>query len=211
MVLQIELTAEGKRALAQLRENVAPQRAQQQLATFFDREASIIAGQISRKIGSGGLLHRRTGNLARSIVGFASLVDGRPGFEVGVVRGPALRYALVQELGTKGKNPESPIPDIVPRQAKALAIPVGPALTPAGVERYEGPRNYPEPLSFRPSRKPNVVGVLVTEGEETAYILVRSVAIAPKHYLQDGVEGALPDLVVKLEGFLVRLAEGGAA
>lgn len=211
MVLKIELTDQGKQALANLRRNLEPERFRQGLATFFDREASIIAGQIGRKIGQGGLLKRRTGNLARSIVGFAALVDGRPGFEVGVLRGPALQYALVHEEGTKGKNPESPIPDIVPRQAKALAIPVGPALTPAGVERYDGPRNYPEPLSFRPSRKPNVVGVLVTEGDEVAYILVRSVAIAPKHYLQDGVEGALPDLVVKLEAFMVRVAEGGAA
>ena len=198
-------------ALADLRKNAAPERFRQEIQRFFDREASIIAGQVSRSIGQRDDLKRRTGNLARAIVGFASLIDGRPGFEVGVVRGPALDYAAVQELGTKGKNPASPIPDIVPRRAKALAIPVGPALTPAGVERYDGPRNYPEPLSFRPSRKANVVGVLVTEGDEVAYVLVRSVAIAPKHYLEEGVEGALPGLVVKLEGFLVQLAEGGRA
>lgn len=208
MVLKLELTAEGRKALTTLRRSADPVLLGGEVAKFFDRRAARIAGAISRDIGP-GTIKRRTGNLARSIVGFGNVEGGRPGFEVGVLRGPALAYAGVQELGTKGKNPASPYPTIVPKRGKALAIPVGPALTPAGVARYLGPRSYPTPLHFEPILRGKVIGRLVTEHDETAYLLLRSVDIAPKHYLQTGVEKALPQLVLDLETFLVRLVDGG--
>lgn len=124
---------------------------------------------------------RRTGSLARSIEGRANTDAGIPSIEIGIFRGPALKYAGIQEFGTKSYNPNSPYPDIVPREKKALAAPIGPsALTPAGVPRYDSPRNFPEPLkpvyrgirgfkwparSNRHAPKSKVIGILVLQKE----------------------------------------------
>ena len=134
------------------------------------------AGQFTKKIGvsPSGTPNkerkaRRTGNLARSIEGRATLVQGSPGLQVGIFRGPALKYAGIQEFGTKKYNPDSPFDSIRPVRAKALAIPVSRlVLTPAGVPRFTGPRAFPQPLvmiRFKSRSNPNVIGRLVLEAE----------------------------------------------
>jgi hypothetical protein len=112
---------------------------------------------------------RRSGNLARSIEGRSVLFNGAPGLQVGIFRGPALKYAAIQELGTKKYNPDSPFDSIRPVRAKSLAVPVSKlVLTPAGVPRYGSPRQFPEKLvalRFKSPKNPNVIGRLVLENE----------------------------------------------
>ena len=116
----------------------------------FNRSGQIIAGQISKNMRKGGTLRRRTGSLARSVVGGAVEIDGQPAIRVGILRGPALRYAGPQEFGTKGKEPDSPYDTIRPVRRKFLTIPTdaGGALTPAGVPRYTTARDFPGGLKF---------------------------------------------------------------
>lgn len=124
----------------------------ERIERLFTRQGLITAGRISKEFLAGQRLRRRTANLARSITGRGVRYKGLPAMRVGVFRGPALDYTAIQEFGGVVK----------PKKAKALAIPVdgGPAVTPAGVERYGGPRKFPRPLKFIPSKKPNVVGIL---------------------------------------------------
>jgi hypothetical protein len=79
---------------------------------------------------SGGILHRRTGNLARSM-GYR--IEEEEGNLVAIIgSGASLKadrmiYANIHETGKT----------IKPINAQMLAIPIGQALTPAGVARYK--------------------------------------------------------------------------
>lgn len=210
----------------------------QAVVAFFGRKAPAIAGLAVRNYLSGQRLKRRTGSLARSIVGvsglFASDRGGiAPALRVGVFRGPASAYAGVQELGTKYYNPASPFPTIVPKRAKALAMPVGDALTPAGVPRYESPRDFPGELRFVPWRRGISQGGFTNNRESTAigglyearslrtpddepvtelrdanllFVLLKSVDLKPQFYLRDAFNEALPGLVRDLSDFLFDFA-----
>lgn len=151
--VSITLTPESKRNIARLKAIGGKAALREALTPFFKRQASLAAGHIVRNYLSGQRLKRRTGNLARSVVGVTEVVRGMPAMRVGIMSGPALRYAGPLEYGTKGKNPESPYDTIRPKNARALAIPRGPALTAAGVDRRNGPRGYPQGmLTFIPFR-----------------------------------------------------------
>jgi len=222
--IQIKLDAKSKRFLKGLEEGSQRAKVFSSLVRVMGRRGLFIAGNISKNLLSGQRLARRTGSLARSITAEAELIGGLPGVRVGVFRGPALQYAGVQEFGTQGKNPESPIPTIKPKQAKALAMPVGEALTPAGVPRYQSPRQFPESLRFVPFRSRNVIGALYPESEieaaekaarasggkvslenaEAAYLLLRELDLEPKEFLQDGMLNGLPALASDVGDDIVR-------
>ncbi len=169
---------------------------------LFARESQFAAANIIKTKLSGDPLHRRTGTLARSVVGQAEVFNGVPARRVGILRGPALAYAGIQEFGGT----------IKPVNAKALSIPMEPALTPAGVDRFGGPRNYPGKLRFLPFRRGIAVGKLVDDEEakalhnpyeaEAVYLLLRSVTIKPKHYLRDGFSEYLPTFAKHAASFL---------
>lgn len=182
-----------------------------QLDRFFGKEGQKIATHIIKTKLSGQLLKRRTGQLAQGTVGLAERRGGVPGMRVGILRGPAIQYAGIQEHGGT----------IRPKRAKALAIPVegGPAVTAAGVERFGGPRSFPGGLSFIPFRNSGLaVGGLYTKGAqrrnrlgrftnkfdlgELAYLLVKEVKIKGKHFIRDGFREKLPELTKNLEVFL---------
>lgn len=78
---------------------------------------------------------------------------------------------------------------IKPKKAKALSIPIGQALTKAGVPRYNSPRDVTG-LKFIPSKKCGTsVGVLarVTAGQvDPMFALVRSVTIPAYTKTMDG-------------------------
>jgi hypothetical protein len=194
-----------------------------ELDRFFDKIALWVAGQITKNKLSGNPVNRRTGNLARSVTGRAVREKGMLGFRVGIFRGPALRYAGVIEYGTKGYNSQSPYNTIRPKKAKALAMPVNDALTPAGVSRYQGPRDYAKArgeLTFIPfKRGSGAIGALYTEKEllagetdfsnaKAAYILLKKADIRPRWYLKYGVMNALPGVVTRLSKFLGKLLRG---
>jgi len=176
---------------------------------------------------------RRTGSLARSIEGRALQIEGAPAIQVGVLRGPAVRYAGIQEFGTKPFNPDSPFPTIKPRNAKALAQPVGEALTSAGVARYPSPRAFPEPLKFirfgRPRGRNKVIGILVKEVEyqrareaaiaegsdvslgqiDALYILMLQLDIRPGLFITDGLQSHFPKLLEAIADVMVERVFNG--
>lgn len=166
------------------------------LVAELQKLSSFVAGKIIKTQLSGGAgIKRRTGTLARSIIGVAQIQNTVPTLKVGVFRGPALSYAASLDQGAT----------IVPKKAKALAIPTkdGGALTPAGVDRYGGPRQFPEPLKFIPFRsaKPNVVGGLFkTRGQDLilVYILLSKVKIEARRYLRKGTLLAAPEVASRL-------------
>ena len=189
MTLKIKIGADTRKLLKDLARLSGRSGFNAAILRFFDREASRAAGYVSKNMLSGQRLKRRTGMLARSVIGRSELAGGLPAFRVGIFRGPALAYAEAQEEGAT----------ITPKNAKALAIPQAAALTAAGVDRFGGPRQYPGALKFIPFRASGVaVGGLYDaatvgqgpgglDGAIMIYLLVRKVKIVGKHYLQDGV------------------------
>ena len=219
--VRIEVPPGTRDLLARVQLDLGAKALRELLFRFFDRQGARIAGAITKGQLSGQVLKRRTGSLARSIVGRGELVDGLPALRVGVLKGPAERYAAVQEFGTVSKGGE--LPDIVPREAKALAIPVGPALTPAGVNRFGNPRDQPrgtyQLIPFgRGSRGLNATAGLFRTRDLTReyeaskrqhrefdlgnvaayYLLLRRVGIRPKRFLRNGFAAELPNLVADL-------------
>lgn len=164
--IEFQLGADAVAMLSHVAKTWTGEKIAAELESFLKLESQIVAGQVSRSVrdGSAGL-DTRTGLLGKSIVGRFETYEGAPSMRVGVLQGPALRYAGVQEYGTQGKNPQSPYPTIRPKRAKALAVPVGPALTEAGVARFLTPRDYPGELVFAKSSKANVVGYLIDRDE----------------------------------------------
>ena len=178
---------------------------------FFDFESLKAAGFIAKNYLSGQLLKRRTASLARSVTGMSLLVGGLPAMKVGIFRGPALKYASIQEHGGV----------ITPVRAKALAIPQEAALTPAGVDRFGGPRGYPGELKFIPFRNSGVAvgGLFKANSVESSkgfdlnsaimvYMLVKQVTIKATHWLSRGFADYLPLLASNLGEYLRDLLVG---
>jgi hypothetical protein len=93
---------------------------------------------------------------------------------------------------------------ITPKKAKSLAVPVGAgAITPAGVSKYDSPRQYPGELQYIPINRGNLVALLVdpkekrkAEGErmKATYLLLRRVRVKARPFLRPGVMAFLPEL-----------------
>jgi len=227
-ILTIEMKPQDRRRLDQLLRDLAPAQIFALFKELFDQLGSRAAGFIVKNYLSGQLLKVRTGSLRRSLTGRAVSLHGVPALRVGIFRGPTVAYAGVQEFGTRGVNPSSPYPDIVPRRAKALAIPLdkehggsGRALTPAGVARYVSPRDYPTPLRFIPFRRSGVaVGALYDPEDlpdhgpvdlgaaRATYLLLRRVRITPKHYLWRGLQFFLPEIAKGVHDTLKGVFDG---
>lgn len=197
---------------------------------FFGKQSPQVASNVVDKYLSGGSgLGRRTGSLARSVEGRAQRLNGVPAMKVGIFRGPALKYAAVHEFGTQGAG--GALPTIVPRRAKALAYaPEGsPALTPAGVDRFGGPRNFPGELTFVPFKNGrNAVGGLYRKADlerlrrgnrdgrinlrriKAVYVLLRKLDLPPQRFLERGVLEKLPEVVDELKVFLGNYLTGKA-
>ena len=217
-IVSLKPTPETARYLRKLQATLSPGELRAGFTPFMDRQSSIAAGRISKNMLSGQRLRRRTGSLARGVIGRAEQGGSLPGMRVGILRGPALAYAGAQEEGA----------DIFPKNAKALAIPQAAALTAAGVDRFGGPRKYPGQLRLVPFRRSGIaVAGLYDEKSMLAaekadgevdlsratllYILVKRVTIKPKHYLRDGFAQFLPDFAEALAAFVrdLLLGRGG--
>ena len=131
-----------------------------------------VAGEISRQglRGRPGL-KRRTGTLARSLTTVPSIEGKADKLWVGFVL-PGARYAGIHETG-----------GVIRAGAKLLAIPVGPALTPAGVPKYPGPRAV-QGLVFRPAKGGGLLGKVTGKGDREKfvvwYVLKKEVRIPPR-------------------------------
>ena len=183
--ISIQLEPDSEKLLDRIRSGTERESLYRALDALFHRHAALGAAHITKTMLSGQRLSRRTGSLARSVVGIGVRVGGVPGMRIGILQGPALAYAGIHEHGGI----------IKPKKAKALAAPVGAALTPAGVPRYPGPRAYPGKLRFVPINRGNLIGKLVDEDDddnEALFLLLRQVQVAPKHYLRDGMLRQVP-------------------
>jgi hypothetical protein len=222
--ITLTLTPKSAALLKALKKGKAPKEVFKAVFDLFDKQAKVLAGRVVSSALSGQLVNRRSGELARSIIGKAEIIGGLPSIRVGIFRGPALRYAGVQEYGTKGKNPESPYDTIRPKNAKALAIPLDPVLTPAGVPKISGPRAYKEAfgvdLRFVPFRNSGIaIGALYPANKfkkngdffanaKAAYLLLRQADIEPKHYMKKTLTKYLPTIARELAALLKDLLNG---
>lgn len=232
--IEIKMTEGSLEFIDALRKRMGVVPFTQSVLKFFGVEALRVAGKVSRLLTTGELgIRRRDGTLAKSVVGVPDLHDGAPSMRVGILRGSALKYAGVQEYGTKGKNPASPFDTIRPKKGKALAIPTDEVkVAKSGRIKAEfagGPRERND-LTFIPfGKRPNLIGGLFTRkslekarGPEgplggkgkidfakarAAYLLVRQVDIAPKRYLHKGVTTELPNTARRLMKFLASLID----
>jgi len=220
--VEIALTKQSLRYLKLIRARADEDVFNKDILKFFDQQASIGADYISDNFVSGQRLGRRSGSLARAIVGRSLMAASVPAMRIGILRGPALRYAGVQEYGTRGKNPSSPYDTIRPKNAKALAIPQEPALTPVGLDRFGGPRGVPFDLTFIPFKGTGVAvgglfdprtlpqrgSGLTLRSAKMYYLLVGEIDIEPKWYLKDGFDAWMPELVEELADWLRDYAFG---
>lgn len=132
------------------------------------------------------VLNVRSGHLRRSITGFVR--DTPDGPEAVIRAGGRLpdspvdvRYARTHEYGAT----------IVPTRGQYLRIPLPPALTGAGVDRFGGPLRVMAPDTFTVLRARN--GGLFLKHKRTGalwYKLVRSVTIRPRPFLRPAAEDA---------------------
>lgn len=239
MANQLRLSKEGQGFFGRLAAKLGRVKLYQSIVRFFNREGLKIAAKIKKESfgkATGGDLSigrvaRRTGALSRSIHGRGEMVGGHPAIRVGTLRGPSIKYAAVQEYGTKGADPTSPIPTIKPKKGKSLAMPLNSSLYPSGVPRYDGPRNDPRNLTFIPFRRGIAVGALYDDREikkidaatersertgalpsfeqfKAAYVLLRQVDIRPKRFLRNGFKNYMPTLLKNLTAHLRELLFG---
>ncbi len=143
---------------------------------------------------TGQVLRSRTGRLRASV---SATVEDREGAPALVARAGGtdgrgeVGYASIQEHGGV----------VVPRTAKMLRIPLGPALTAAGVDRFPTPLRQSAPGMFYLRR--SKAGNLLLFHRETGipwYVLKHSVTIPPRPYLRPGVEKVARDHVVPTLG-----------
>ena len=174
------------------------------LLRVFNRIGNIAQHYGTKKFLSGskggGSLRRRTGSLQ---------YKGLPAVRVGVLNGPAAAYAHVHEYGTKSKG--GLLPDIVPKRAKFLAVPLwstaagfgsNKAVTGAGVSRFSSPRDYPGSLRFVSIRGGGAGGggALYDDDDfsnnepipgQATYLMLRKVGIKPRPFAEPSLRHAL--------------------
>jgi len=127
---------------------------------------------------SGQRLNVRSGRLRNSV---SLLVEDSPvqlELRMGRTRGADVHYAGILEEGGV----------ITPKRGKFLAIPVGPAVTGAGVTKggWESPRTAPVKLRFVPTSRGGVLVTVPKRGPgKVAYVLRRSITIRARHYMRD--------------------------
>lgn len=181
----------------------------------------------------GGRIHPRSRSLVRLVRGLVRTDrDGFPVGVLGVAKGLADKYARAQELGTVGKG--GALPDIKPVRGRALAVPLPAALDRQGVPKFSGPldpklRNQLFIIE-RPGKPPLLARKLVRSGGtrrhkdggfsgglriEPLFVLVRKVALKPRHYLRDALLEAQPEVLRQVGAEVTKAidakAKGGAS
>lgn len=179
MQIEVQLTDRGRDAVRRIRRR--PAKLAAAVEAGMRRAVKVAAGVVVRESLSGQNVKRRTGALARSIDG---RIDGSglatTGY-VGVTSGPAAKYAKMLETG-----------GTITMKGKRLAIPVGPALTPTGRQRFPGgPRSVPDLVLITPNGKPPMLAKVQPDGTiEVYFVLKTSVKIPATEWLSRGMQAA---------------------
>jgi hypothetical protein len=231
--VSLSLDAESQMYLGYLQAQLGKAKLYDGVFKLFDQLASEGAGFISANYVVQRLRLGGGQSLARSVVGAGVRISGVPGYRIGVLRGPALAYALVQDIGTKPFNPESTIDTIKPVNAKALAMPSDENTNP-GVGGAKRPlssfpeKGEPGALHFIPFRGSGVaVGGLYAPEDIAKYrrnykknwalglraiaplfILLSQTDIKPTFWLRDGFLAWLPKVVNALADWLRDMIAG---
>lgn len=119
--------------------------------------------------------------------GFSPAVQTSTGFEssAGIADGPARKYAAVQEFGAV----------ITPKQAKVLSVPVGEALTGAGVPRYSSPLDVPGDAVWISPKGRHPLFVTLDENDEIDEVLfvgLERVEVTGKHIVERSKDEVAP-------------------
>ena len=144
-------------------------------------------------------LRSRTGQLVRSIRGEVTEAGDLLELRLSAGRDRQLRYAAMQEYGGT----------IRPKRARWLTIPVGAALTPAGVPRYASAREAGQ-LRFVPIDGARALLVRDRRGRsDILYVLRKRSTIREKSFMRDAFSAATRDLQDRLSGKVAGLLIGG--
>lgn len=163
------------------------------------------------RVGSGGR-HTRTGRLRASITGSVVVKAGEWAISLragGNESGKgSVKYARLQEKGGT----------VRPTKSKFLAIPVGPALTAAGVSRYASPRDVPG-LVVAQTRGGQLVLLMGARGKvggkgrtvkagEVYFLLRRQVHVPGRPYLEPAADIVKLLLPGQVAGALTEVLRG---
>ncbi len=185
----IQLDARTHRAIEAVRRY--PQKFAKALGAAMQEGAARLASAISESQFTGDPLQTRTGKLRASVSWKILPFDDQVVAAIGVIRGPARRYARIQEEG--GTIKAAP--------GKALAIPLPAARTASGRPRYPGgPRQaekrHPGEVFFlkRPGKPPLICRAkkVAGGGNRTGkviplFVLQKSVKLPATYWLSEGI------------------------
>jgi len=149
------------------------------------------------RTGKHGLTSKRT---LRQSINSAAFVQKRD--VVGLVGSP-LVYARIHELGTVGKGGE--LPDIKPKRAKALTVPM------PGTQKNARASDYPDAFIFTSASGKKFLARRQGDSLDVLFVLKDKVALKPTHYLSRSVKGeeeAIVGILAKQVESVVR--SGGA-
>ena len=227
-VLSVTFTEDATKALAALRGEMVPT-----LRIGVLQIAAKASKYVKDGLADDEHPHTRSGALARSWTFKATGGDGTSGALVkvdetetgaSVELRSALEYAAIHEFGGIVKA----------KTSKYLAIPLGPAKTPAGVAKFSSPRQAPVKLQFIQTKKGNkllveilkkprmrheLIGIHV-QGEKHPrtmkvatgikdkfiawYLLREQVYVPARRYVSKAVEKTEPDAVPIMDAVIVK-------
>jgi hypothetical protein len=181
-----------------------------QLQKWMDRVIKHVQAALLRNIAKGGLVGRRTGNLARAIMSLVTITgDAKILGEIwpDLDKAP---YGDIQETGGT----------IVPKSARALTIPLDAMLTGNGVARGTAKQVFADPEAygflrvFIPKGKAVIMGLRDDHHPIPLFALAQSVTIPATHYLSNTLEqemGWIQSALEDLTGDIVQVAMTGSA
>lgn len=113
--------------------------------------------------------------------GFYAQVSGSHLDDLTLSKGNTRRHAVVHEFGTVGAG--GTLPDIVPKRARALTVPLPDAMTPSGVPRRAKARDWPDTFILNTTN--GKAFIVQSQGGSYdkltfLYQLLRRVAIPPR-------------------------------
>lgn len=152
--------------------------------------ATALSAEAKAKVNATTSPKVRSGRLRASITGTVEQVAGDFAIvlRAGTRDGGAVAYARIQEEGGT----------IRPKRGRFLKIPVGPALTGAGVARLP-PGRAGKQLRFVPTSKG---GLLIAADGQVWYVLRPQVTIPARPYLAPALRAVEPQLQTRLDSLI---------